>query len=666
MNFTYPAFLWALTALLIPIIVHLFNFRRAKNIYFSNVKFLENVKQKSSSKLKLKHLLVLLTRLLFIAALVLTFAQPFIPGKEVGLNSESVTIYLDNSQSTSNRTRSDLTGLDVGISYLEQIVNLYPKQTKFRVITNDFSPASINTKSHDKVLEMSTELVYSDLSRNQRDIYQKVKASISDQPTQDVYWISDFQSSSTNTDNLIIQDSLARYSVIPIRFASHDNLFVDSLYLENPFLISGQVNKLHVRIKNIGNSDANDVILKLFVNNNQAGTASVDVNRNSFTETVLDLNFELQDINECRISFEDFPLTFDNDHYFVLNTLKRISVVELNTNGEKNYVENVFKDNTLFNYSQFSFTSIDYNVLASADLLVLNQPKTLSGNIKGIVSDFLSSNRSVLVIPSPEISMSDMTSLTGISMLKLDQSERIELDRPLITNPFYSGIFEKVDDKSTMPTGKPMAYWGQQGSPLLKFKNGLPFLSKVDNGGTLYLLSSPLVDDYTNFHKHALFVPILYRMAALSSYNYFPLSYPMESPTLSIDMDSIATNSLYKLKKGDQEFIPDQHLSGNKLLIDLPRYLLAPGFYDLLEETSRKNTLAFNTSKSESDPTQMTVNQIQEQFSGVVNFELVDIEEAQTFSAKMKERYEGVQLWKYALILCLIFLLAETLLLRFL
>ncbi|MFW5761853.1 MAG: BatA domain-containing protein, partial [Cyclobacteriaceae bacterium] len=43
MEFLYPQFLYGLAALAIPIIVHLFNFRKAKRVYFSNNFFLKNL-----------------------------------------------------------------------------------------------------------------------------------------------------------------------------------------------------------------------------------------------------------------------------------------------------------------------------------------------------------------------------------------------------------------------------------------------------------------------------------------------------------------------------------------------------------------------------------------------------------------------------------------------
>src|SRR5450631_1628843 len=99
MNFTYPAFLFALSAIAIPIIIHLFNFRKFKTVYFSNVRFLKEVKEETQAKSKLKNLLVLIARILAIVFLVFAFAQPFIPSanKKVIVGDKTVSIFIDNS-----------------------------------------------------------------------------------------------------------------------------------------------------------------------------------------------------------------------------------------------------------------------------------------------------------------------------------------------------------------------------------------------------------------------------------------------------------------------------------------------------------------------------------------------------------------------------------------
>src|SRR6187431_3204710 len=99
MLFTYPAFLFALSALSIPIIVHLFNFRRFKKIYFTNVRFLKEIKQDTRNRSRLKHLLILASRILAVIFLVLAFAQPFIPakGSKAVAGAKRVSVYIDNS-----------------------------------------------------------------------------------------------------------------------------------------------------------------------------------------------------------------------------------------------------------------------------------------------------------------------------------------------------------------------------------------------------------------------------------------------------------------------------------------------------------------------------------------------------------------------------------------
>src|SRR3954463_6868420 len=104
MSFLYPLFLFGLLAISIPIIIHLFNFQKPKKVLFTNVKFLKVVKENTSNKLKLKHLLILLSRICFIIFLVLAFAQPFIESKnsEDLKGDQQVSLYLDNSFSMEN------------------------------------------------------------------------------------------------------------------------------------------------------------------------------------------------------------------------------------------------------------------------------------------------------------------------------------------------------------------------------------------------------------------------------------------------------------------------------------------------------------------------------------------------------------------------------------
>ena len=100
MQFVNPLFLFGLLAIAIPVVIHLFNFRRFRKVYFTNVRFLQELKQQTQKQSQLRHLLILAMRILAIAALVIAFAQPYIPfsQKQTRMASRNaVSVFVDNS-----------------------------------------------------------------------------------------------------------------------------------------------------------------------------------------------------------------------------------------------------------------------------------------------------------------------------------------------------------------------------------------------------------------------------------------------------------------------------------------------------------------------------------------------------------------------------------------
>src|SRR5690606_35334646 len=133
MTFLYPSFLWALLALSIPVIIHLFNFRKTTRIFFSNNRFLRQVKEVTTAKRRLKHYLILASRLLFLLFLVFTFAQPVIPARDQLDAGRNIVIYLDNSQSMSARMPDKTPAFDAALSFSRGIVDLFPPDTRYRI-----------------------------------------------------------------------------------------------------------------------------------------------------------------------------------------------------------------------------------------------------------------------------------------------------------------------------------------------------------------------------------------------------------------------------------------------------------------------------------------------------------------------------------------------------
>ncbi|HCS21502.1 MAG TPA: hypothetical protein DIW47_13245, partial [Bacteroidetes bacterium] len=162
MKFLNPQFLWAFGVLAIPIIIHLFNFRRFKKVMFPNLRFLEEVQIQNKNKQQLKKWLVLAARLFALSFLVLAFAGPFIPGKDdkAAAAGNLLSVYIDNSFSmNAEGTEGEL--LEVAKNRARNLVAAYGETDRFQLLSNDFEGRHQRAVSKETFLQWVDELGYS-------------------------------------------------------------------------------------------------------------------------------------------------------------------------------------------------------------------------------------------------------------------------------------------------------------------------------------------------------------------------------------------------------------------------------------------------------------------------------------------------------------------------
>ena len=229
--FLYPVFLYALAAIAIPIIIHLFNFQRYKTLVFTNVRFLREVKQQTKQQSQLKHLLVLLARILFITFLVLGFAQPFIPlTDETNHSAHTVSIFLDNSFSM-NTNNPEGRLFDQARSRIEGIVAAYKPTDQFQLLTHDFESKHqflVNGKEVESLLDQVTITPavkpLSHILSRQKDLLSN-NSSMGHHS----YIVSDFQKQNTDLEK-IPHDSTTHVRLIPLTPQAGSNIYIDSCW----------------------------------------------------------------------------------------------------------------------------------------------------------------------------------------------------------------------------------------------------------------------------------------------------------------------------------------------------------------------------------------------------------------------------------------------------
>lgn len=670
MKFLYPEFLFGLFTLAIPVIIHLFNFRKSKKLFFSSTRFLDHIKKTTSKKRRLKHYLILFSRLLFLLFLVLAFAQPYFPQKNKNPQAQNVLVYLDNSSSMSNQVGNTSSSLNLGLEYLERLLDLYPTNTSYKFLTNDFAPSSNTLKSKNETDELLTEVRISTISRSLPEVYARLTNDPTEQVKRDkdVFLISDFQKSTIGNLQQLPFDSADQVFIVPIAFDQTANVFIDSVFLSDPFLVAGQNNQLHAILRNHGLEDAQEVPLKLFINEIQTSGSVVNIPAGGSQEVTFELGFNLEKINKCRISIEDYPVTFDNDFYFVLRLENKINIFEIRENEQSSSISQVYGNANLFNYSGQDAKNINYSMIRQSDLVILNGLDAIDNSLSVELTNHVSNGRSVLLIPGTKPAMESYQNLIPSIRTIPPDSAGIAVAMPDLSNPFFENIFESTDANFEMPIARTLLRWSGQQSNLLLLRNNQDFLSAFRREGYVFLLASPLMDDYTNLHRHALFVPLMYRMASLSKQSIEPPYYTMNQSVIILKLDSLNKQDIFKLRNeaGDKELIPNQRISGNELILEMPKNELQPGFYNLSTGGSTRFVMAFNLDSEESLLEQMKVEEIKAIFASEDNVNILEVNDADNFTNEIKKNKFGIPLWKYAIILALLFLLAEVLLIRFL
>lgn len=686
MSFLFPSFLWGLLAISVPIAIHFFNFRRTKRVYFTNVAFLKAVETQTSSFRKIKHWLILAARVLAVTCLVLAFAQPFLPSKsELGISRQGVTsFYLDNSYSMQNEENGKRY-LDIATGRLGDLMRVFRNATTLQLMTNDFSAPEQTLATADKISDRLTTIGLSHTPRTLSEVYRRQQNLMSRHATagkNQLFWFSDFQKSTVGDLSKIAVDSTNRLFIVPVQATPEKNIYVDSVWLNTPFIRELQNNILYVKVSNSGTEVAENTVVKLYLDDAQVSTASVDVPTNGSANASFNFSIKGRGYKKGRITFDDFPVTFDNDYYFVLDASPVIKIVHLygQVSGGR-YIENVFDNDSLFSTQSFSVQNVDVGQLRTADLVVMEGVEQPSGSLRTALEDFVKKGGSLAVIPptAPDAGAygSFLISL-GVNGLQTKQGapQPVPMNVPDRNSPFFSDVFEESIRQETnlsLPSASPTWQWSNSGNNLMTLRNGQTYLSQSSVGpGKLYLFAAPLLAAYGDMAQHALFVPVMYKLASLSV-RAQRTAYSFDENSLAIPVSNPNPNAVYKLRRDKTELIPVQRLNGNQLVLEMPKsnqlsedQSVDAGYYELVNDGKTELLLALNHDNAESKLEYYTPDELRAAFSGQKNVAVFDKIDDAAFVREFEEQNLGTSLWKYFLIAALAFLLIEILLIRFL
>jgi len=657
-TFVNPQIIFGLLAIAIPVIIHLFNLRRVKKVQFSNTALLRRIKEESSAKRRPVELLILASRILGVSLLVLAFAQPLFKDQENDLKlGGEVLIYLDNSQSLSGLAEDGATGFDVLVNEANSIVDSYPEGTIFRFMENSYSNSISADYTRESLKELLTEVQQVGVDRNLEEITSRVRGSGFEG---DIYYLSDFQNK-TGFQTLV-NDTTNMHYVVPAMAEDVSNVYVDTVYLENTFLSGTFANLLKIRLQR--NFRDNEVMnLKLLIDNQLFGTAEIDFGNQLFAEYEFELQANASGLDRIELELEDPTLQFDNTFYASVNQLDKVRVVEIFDSSTPGFVQALFDDNEVFQFTRIDSRFLDNEVISNSNFLVINEVDELSNQLVNAANNLLASGGTVMFIPDPATGTSEPSKL-GILTMR-EPGNRLELSQPNFENPLFQGVFEEQNESIEMPQATVNFRVLNSELDYLSFRNGRGFLSKINSQGNLLFFSSPFNEEYTSFTNHALFVPVMYKLALGSKSNLSNLYYYTDSENLFYPIDGVQVNTIFQLTSETGNLTPNQRLDGDRLILEIPKDVIAPGHYALLANDETIGTLSFNIPKTESRLSALDLQIFEDlnELGHVTVIQSVDQGDVKRF---LEAGVAGIPLWKYALLGALFFLFVEIILIRYL
>ncbi|MFY0675451.1 MAG: BatA domain-containing protein [Bacteroidia bacterium] len=664
MTFLYPSFLYALGLMVIPIIIHLFNFRKFKRQEFTQVKFLEKASKVKKRFKQIRDVIIMLLRMLAIGCLVLAFAHP-IP-KEVNENSQKqsiVSIYLDNSFSMALQSENGEL-LAEGKKKVEEIADAFGENSLFQLITNNISERSRGFIEKELFLQSLEKVDLEPFVLTEEEINQLQQSELlSNNGNRVQVVISDFQKQNFELTSQL-DSTITRYWV-KIDAEKESNISVDTAWFEQALFVKDQNAQLIVQVTNHSENKLESRSIVVKINGTQRAIQTFDLLPNETKELELFYLISNEGWNKVEVEIEDYPIEFDNTIYTSYFVKPSTKVLSLYTKKANPFVRKVYSNDFNFQFEQIELKSLGAGSLDIYDLIIIEDLNDLpSGNLEQIIS-FINNGGNVAIFPSAKAEITDVQlayKRFGINLSEASQ-ERISINNLELNHPFFSDIFEDVPKNIEYPKVfkhfKSNLKTRTNAQGLISLSNGNKFLYLAEIGkGRAFIATSALDVEHNNLVKNGIFVPLLYKMASYrgqqSSSTYFIDSKPTE-----VNISGASNSAVMGLSKNGIELIPNQ-VYRNAVLTIFEDEIQESGFYDVKEMNKNDSVLyvvGFNYNRRESNMSFWDKEEIMERAE---EYEVRFIEKASlNISSIFKDLNDKNRLWRYFLIAAFCFLLFE-------
>ncbi|QEC53404.1 hypothetical protein [Anseongella ginsenosidimutans] len=447
------------------------------------------------------------------------------------------------------------------------------------------------------------------------------------------------------------------------------NVSIDSAWFISPAHQAGNLEELVVRLRNYSDRSVENVPLKLLVNGRQEAIGDISLPARTGLNDTLIFRPEEAGWKRGELAITDHPIIFDDRFYFSYRVAPRINVLLIRSAAAGNYLETLFGEDEFIELTINSESGIDYGLIPENNLVILSGLSAISSGLAGRLKEFVEQGGDLLVFPplsgglpgyNDFLAQVHADTYDSISR-QPNQVVRLNLEQDIFRN-----VFERMPRNPDLPRVQQYLRLNNSSrtskESLLTMRGNDDLMARYASGkGAVYLSAVPLNERVSNFPRHALFVPLLYRVALLSMQNY-PLYYTIgEDQSVQAGSLELSERNNYRIRKDDFEMIPSirNRDSGSEVFVS--DQVREPGNYILSGPHDEELAVfAFNNAKTESDLAYFSDAELE----GYGEAGSVISSGGGSLERLVAVENFGIQLWKYCVVLALVFLAAEIILIR--
>ncbi len=658
LQFLSPNWLWALSLIAIPIIIHLFNFRRYKVVYFTNVHLLRELKKDNQSKTNLREWLILLSRILLIVFLVLAFAEPILLDSSTVKNNAQNTdliIIIDNSFSMSAEGREGIL-LEQAKNKTLNIISAYPASTKVMLLTSDLSAKQLIYKTKEESVSELSQIKVSAFSIPIQNVENVMKGRVEVGNQHHLYIFSDFQKSGFEALKL---DSTYSVSLIPLGANTSENMVLDTAYFYAPIHNLFEDENLIYSLTNNGTNDVVDFAVELYINDSLKAITNIDIpSGTTVQDTFIYRNISSGEVKGW-LSISDFPIDYDNQIYFNYSIKESLNVGIWSGENRNPFLDAFFKNNPYYQVRYFSETNFNMDLWQSSDVIILNTNKIITPSVLSNIKQQVEQGKPLLfLINDIEKSklLSDYLNLKNISK----DSSRKKIKQINLNSSLFKNVFSKIDKTLDLPIVSNSFSINNFGEWVLKSKSGDVLLANQNrNKKHILVFGIPADESNQSFFTSPIFVPLMYNFMA--DFREHPIYYDVNREnTLYLRTEIKESDNIYKILSSKNSWIPEQFSTDEGIKLSLPKKLNS-GYYSISYQEKEVSGFSYNYDRLESSLDFYSSEDLQK-IPRVKVFEPSKIDNHSISDNLSNSR----ALWYYAIMLSLLFILLEILLIKLL